>query len=115
MKCCKRDHNDDGNCDVHRIEYEGTLSLELGKMAAPIRELEESLNSGLATFGMEGQRVKIVAPHHFTLKVSRILTQSEEEIVKKATENAAAEFNGKMTMFRRKSGHVSQSVSQSVS
>lgn len=93
-----------------RYTYDITISLNLGKLAPPVQDLCDSLNSNLANFGVS-EKVVIRSDQTMVLEVSRQLTSEEESKITAMIESEHKGFDGKVTSFRRQSGNVQQSVS----
>ena len=47
MKCCYRDRNEDGNCDVHRPHYQRTRPVSVLERTAVCRLFAEARTLGL--------------------------------------------------------------------
>jgi hypothetical protein len=92
--------------------YELGIRLPLGKLLDPVKELEESISAHLALDGYE-QKLSISYLQKGTIKVERVLSKSEIEIMKKLLHKQFSKSFGsaKIEYFRRQSGNVQQSAS----
>lgn len=98
---------------MKKITYEFGVRLPLAKLLTPVKELEESINSNLSTFGVE-DKLSITTVVGGTMEVKHEMTDSEIDTMRELIRSEYAKVVGsaKIEYFRRQSGNVLQSVTQ---
>ena len=100
-----------------KYEYKINLSFELGAVVGQVREIEESFNSTLATFGISDKLSVRSKGLSMVLRCNRKLFTEEREMIKTTILDQFREkfptWNFQIISFRCKSFNQSRSQSQS--
>jgi hypothetical protein len=99
-----------------KIQYEAIFRIDLGKAVPAVGELCKSVNDNLATYGVQERMIVTAEPFSFVVSVNRELNEQEQYTMRTLLEAEVVksfhQYDVRLVSFCRKSGNVSQSVTQ---